>query len=63
MIPFRNIPNKFLSRLLEGKEKISRNLNKYLLEDDQISVELGENTQNKSFSPDELSKCLSNKKN
>ena len=61
--PFSNATNNTLSRIFEGKEIISPNLDKYLSEDNQIAVELGKSIQNKSFTPDELNSYLVNKKN
>ena len=41
--------NNTLSRLFEIKEIISPSLDKYLSDDNQISVELGKSIQNKSL--------------
>ena len=54
--------NNTLSRLFEIKEIISPSLDKYLLDDNQISVELGKSIQNKSFTPDEQFSYLANNK-
>ena len=62
MMPFSNVTNNTLSRLFEGKEIIFPNLDKYLSDDNQISVELGKSIQNKFFTPDELNSYLANKK-
>ena len=40
LMPFSNVTNNTLSRIFEGKEKICPNLDKYLSDDNQISVEL-----------------------
>ena len=62
LMPFSNVTNNTLSRLFKGKEIISPNLDKYLSDDNQISVELGKSIQNKFFTPDELNSYLANKK-
>ena len=62
LMPFSNVTNNTLSRLFEGKEIISPNLDKYLSDGNQISVELGKSIQNKSFTPDELNSYLASKK-
>ena len=62
-IPFSNIKSNSLCRLFEGKEILSPNLDKYLSNDNQISVEFSKNIQNESFTPDELNNYLSNNKN
>ena len=48
---FSNVTNNTLSTLFEGTEIISPNLDKYLLDDKQISFELGRSIQNKSLTP------------
>ena len=62
LIPFSNVTNNTLSRLFEGKEIISPNLDKNLLDDNQISEELAKSIQNKSFTRNELNSYLANKK-
>ena len=59
---FSNVTSNTLTRLFERKEIISLNLDKYLSDDNQISVELGKSIQNKPFTPDELNSYLANKK-
>ena len=51
LMPFSNVTNNTLSRLFEGKEIISPNLDKYLSDDNQVSVQLGKSMQSKSFTP------------
>ena len=58
-----NVTNNTLSRLFEGKKVISPNLDKYLSDDNQISVELDKSIQNKYFTPDKLRKYLLYNKN
>ena len=62
-MPFSNVTNNSLSRLFAGREILSPNRDKYLSNDNQISVELGKSIQNESFTPDELNSYLSNNKN
>ena len=57
-MPFINVTNNTLSRLFEEREIISPNLDKYLSDGNQISVELGKSIQSKSFTPDELNSYL-----
>ena len=57
-MPFVSVTNNTLSRLFEEREIISPNLDKYLSDDNQISVELGKSIQSKSFTPDELNSYL-----
>ena len=54
--------NNNLSRLFEIKEIIYPSLDKYLQDDNQISVELDKSIQNKSFTPDEGISYLANNK-
>ena len=61
-MPFSNVTSNTLTRLFEGKEIISPNLDKCLSDDNQISVELGKSIQNKSFTADKLNSYLANKK-
>ena len=62
LMPLSNVTNNTLNSLFEGKEIISPNLDKYLSDDNQISVELGKSIQNKSFTPDELNNYIASKK-
>ena len=63
LISFSDVTNNTLSKIFEGKEIISPNLDKYLLDDNQIAVEFGKSKQYKSFTPDELNSYLANQKN
>ena len=62
LMSFSSVTNNTLSRLFEGKGIISQILDKYLLDDNQISIELGKSIQSRSFTPDELNSYLANKK-